>query len=401
MGKIRLGISVLDAARERIAWVFDTFPRIYVSFSGGKDSTVMLHLVMDEATRRNRKVGLFFVDWECQFTLTIDHIRRMYDLYAEHIEPYWVAIPIRTVNGCSQHEPEWIAWDPAKRDLWVREPDARSITDPSAFPFYTENMTFEEFIPAFGHWYAQGKLCACFVGIRTQESLNRWRTATGKHGTKFEGRNWTNYTGRTTYNIYPIYDWQTEDDWIYCAKFGKPYNTLYDRMYQAGLSIHQMRIDEPFGDTQRKGLWLYQIIEPKMWAKMAARVAGANTGALYADEKGNVLGNHHITLPEGHTWQSFAELLLHTMPPKTADHYKDKIAVYLKWYRDRGYPNGIPDCLPGDCGGKDMPSWRRICKVLLRNDYWCMGLCFSPTKSEAYERYKKIMKKRRRQWGIF
>ncbi len=397
-----LGMNVLEAARQRIAWALDTFPRVYVSFSGGKDSTIMLHLVMDEAIRRGRKVGVFFLDWEAQFTLTIDHVRAMYDLYAAHIEPYWVAIPIRTWNGCSQMEPEWTAWDNDKRELWVREPDPRAITDGSVFPFYVPNMLFEEFTPAFGHWYAQGQLCASFIGIRTQESLNRWRTIAG-HGMKLEGRTWVNYTGQTTYNIYPLYDWEVEDDWTYSAKFRKPYNPLYDRMYQAGLSLHQMRIDEPFGDTQRRGLWLYQIIEPEMWAKMVMRVAGARTGALYAAEAGNVLGNHHVTLPPGHTWKSFAELLLHTMPPKTAEHYINKIAVYLKWYRDHDYPDGIPDWQENDLVGKDnaeSASWRRICKVLLRNDYWCRGLAFSVTKTAAYERYLKIMRKRRTEWGI-
>ncbi len=394
-----LGIDVLTAARQRISWTFDTFPRIYVSFSGGKDSTVMLHLVMEEAIRRGRKVGLLFIDWEAQFQLTIEHVRAMYALYAGHAEPFWIALPMRTWNGCSQFEPEWIAWDPAKRDLWIRQPEPGSITDPALLPFYQRAMMFEEFVPAFGHWYAKDQGCACFVGIRTRESLNRWRTLAG-HGCKFEGRNWTNYHGRTLYNVYPIYDWTAEDDWTYFGKFGKPYPKLYDRMHQAGLSLHQMRVDEPFGDTQRIGLWLYHVIEPQTWAKMAARVAGANTGALYAHEAGNMLGNRMIELPAGHTWESFAKLLLDTMPPKTADHYRDKLAVYLQWYRVRDYPQGIPDCLPGDCGAKDMPSWRRICKVLLRNDYWCKGLCFSPTKAVAYEKYKKLMKKRRQQWGI-
>lgn len=398
--KCYLGMNVLDAARQRIAWTFDTFPRIYVSFSGGKDSTVMLHLVMDEAIKRGRKVGLLFLDWECQFSLTVDHVREMFDLYRDHIEPCWVALPIRTWNGCSQHEPEWTAWDPAKHDLWVRQPDTLSITDPDTFPFYQPSMMFEEFMPAFGHWYAQGQLCACFIGLRTGESLNRWRTIAG-HGMKFEGRNWANWTGETTYNVYPIYDWQTADDWTYYSKSGKPYNRLYDRMHQAGLSIHQMRIDEPFGDTQRKGLWLYQVVEPQLWAKMVTRVAGASTGALYAEESGNVLGNHHIGLPAGHTWQSFAALLLDTMPPATAEHYKDKLAVYLKWWRDHDFPDGIPDSQPGDLGSKDMASWRRICKTLLRNDYWCKVLNFSPTKSASYERYTKLMRRRRRAWGIF
>ena len=40
--------------------MFDNFDRIYCSVSGGKDSTVMFHLVMDEAIKRKREVGLLF-----------------------------------------------------------------------------------------------------------------------------------------------------------------------------------------------------------------------------------------------------------------------------------------------------------------------------------------------------
>ncbi len=170
-------------------------------------------------------------------------------------------------------------------------------------------------------------------------------------------------------------------------------------MHQAGLSIHQMRICEPYGDEQRRGLWLYQLIEPDTWGRVCARVAGAGTGALYATESGNVLGNIKVTLPTGHTWQSFALFLLESMPPPTAEHYRNKIAVWLRWYQERGYE--IAEELPGDTGAKDMPSWRRVCKMLLKNDYWCKMLYFAPTKSAAYERYQKIMRKRRDRWGIF
>ena len=38
--------SVLEAARERMAFVFDSFEQIIVSVSGGKDSTVMAHLAL-------------------------------------------------------------------------------------------------------------------------------------------------------------------------------------------------------------------------------------------------------------------------------------------------------------------------------------------------------------------
>jgi predicted phosphoadenosine phosphosulfate sulfurtransferase len=173
-------------------------------------------------------------------------------------------------------------------------------------------------------------------------------------------------------------------------------------MHQAGLTIHQMRICQPYGDDQRKGLWLYHIIEPETWGKVLTRVNGANSGAMYVNLSGNVSGNIKITLPEGHTWESFARLILSSMPVKTKNHFENKIAVFLKWYQDRGYQFGIPDYAdPKDEAAKNIPSWRRICKALLRNDYWCKGLSFTQTKSQAYEKYTKIMKKRRQQWGLW
>lgn len=399
-----LGMTVLEAARERIAWTFDVFPRIYVSFSGGKDSTVMLHLVMDEAIRRNRKVGVLFVDLEGQYKLTIDHIQHCYDLYADHIEPFWSCLPIALRNAVSVYEPKWCAWEPGREADWIRQPPPIAITDKSFFPFYRfrDSLEFEEFVPEFGDWYARDKLTACFVGIRTAESLNRWRTIAG-HGTKFEGRNWCGHVLKTVWNVYPIYDWKTADIWVYHAKTNKPYNRLYDRMHQAGLTPHQMRICQPYGDDQRKGLWLFHIIEPETWGRIVARVNGANQGALYADQKGNILGNLRIDKPEGVTWEAFAMLLLGSMPPKMADHYKDKVAVFIKWYRDRGHPDGIPDEVDYELErNKEAPSWRRVCKMLLRNDFWAKGLGFSLQKGgTAHARYKEMMAKRRNTWEIF
>lgn len=399
MAKHGLGIDVYSATTDRITWVFDTFSRIYVSFSGGKDSTLMLHMVMDEAIKQGRKVGVLFVDLEAQYRLTIEHVQAMYDLYAEYIEPYWVALPIHLRNAVSAYQPHWICWDESQRDLWVREPPSLAITSQEHFPFFRHGMEFEEFVPAFGKWYGQMQLTACFVGIRADESLNRYRTIV-RNKSRYEDKGFTTWLGEGLYNIYPIYDWRTGDVWTYHGKYGKPYNQLYDRMHKAGLSIHQMRICQPYGDDQRKGLWLFHAIEPETWGKVVARVNGANGGALYARETGNIMGNIKINKPEGHTWQSFAEMLMESMPPATKEHYTNKIAVFLNWYESRGYSNGIPDEADvNDEASKKVPSWRRICKALLRNDYWCKGLSFSQHKSEAYEKYKKVMKNRRKQWG--
>ena len=397
MAKAGLGIDVLSAANLRIKKVFDDFPKIYVSFSGGKDSGVMLHLVMQEAIKRKRKVGVLFVDLEAQYKLTIDYVKEMYSKYSDNIDPYWVSLPLNLRNSVSQYEPQWVCWDEHKKNKWVRDPDNKSITDFSYFPFFRKGMEFEEFVPEFGEWYADGKLCACFVGIRSDESLNRYRTIAGKKSI-YEKLKWTTWCGGPLYNIYPIYDWKTADIWRFNGKYKADYNRLYDRMHQAGLTINQARICQPYGDDQRKGLWLYHIIEPETWGKVVARVSGANHGANYVQENGNVLGYRGITRPEGKSWEEFAMLLLSSMPKSTAEHYKNKISVFLKWYEDRGYPNGIPD--EGPMTDKSKPSWTRICKALLRNDYWCKGLSFTQQKTTAYKKYLDLMKRRRSEWNL-
>lgn len=399
--KKMLGIDVLTATRQRIVWIFDTFPRICVSFSGGKDSSVMLHLVMDEARKRNQKVGLLFIDWEAQYKLTINYIRDMFSLYADLIDPMWVALPLTTTNAVSQFEPEWTCWDPDRRADWVRDLPEDAITDEAFFPFYRRGMQFEEFVPAFGEWYSQGELTACLVGIRTDESLNRWRTIKSTTKVRKDDKQWTTEMSPNVFNCYPLYDWRTQDIWTYNGREKKPYNQLYDRMYQAGVGIHQQRICEPYGPEQRKGLWLFHVIEPDTWARVVARVNGANQGALYATDNGNILGRLKITRPEGKTWKEFVQLLLATMPPTLAEHYRNKIAVFVRWYQTRGFPTDIPDEAPRDLAADyPIPSWRRVCKSLLRNDYWCRGLNFSQTKSYALDKYKSRMAKRRGEWDL-
>jgi predicted phosphoadenosine phosphosulfate sulfurtransferase len=404
MPKYRIGIDVLTAAQQRIAWTFDRFERIYISFSGGKDSTVMLHLVMDEAIKRNRKIGVMFVDLEGQYKCTIDHIAECYRIYADWIEPYWVCLPIHLRNAVSVYETHWICWDKTKEPAWIRTPPEMAITDEKYFPFFRPGMEFEEFVPEFGTWYGQEQACACFVGIRTDESLNRYRTVTSFSKINLEGKLWTTLVdGMQLYNIYPVYDWRTEDLWTYHGKNpNRRSNKLYDLMYKAGLTIHQMRICQPYGDDQRKGLWLFHLIEPETWARIVARVNGANSGALYVQESGNMTGYRRVSKPEGHTWKSFAHLLVNSMPPKTREHYENKIVMFQKWWIDRGYrESGIPDEASYDLeAARKVPSWRRVCKSLLRNDYWCKGLSFTQHRSEAYEKYLKLMRDRKTKWNM-
>lgn len=400
MPKILLENNVLQESIKRIEYTFDEFDKIYVSFSGGKDSTIMLHLVMDEAIKRNKKVGVLLVDLEGQYKLTMDHVDKCIDMYKNHIEIFWVCLPIHLRNAVSVFDPFWMCWDPEVKKDWIREKPEMAIKDSSFFDFFVDGMEFEEFVPLFGEWYAKGEKCACLVGIRADESLNRFRTIASTSKTRFNDKQWTTKVTDNVYNVYPVYDWSGKDVWTYHGKFkNKPYNKLYDYMHKAGLPLGHMRICQPYGDDQRRGLWLFHLVEPITWAKVVARVSGANSGALYVMNSGNINGYNKITKPEGHTWKSFAYLLLNTMPPKTQQHYENKIMLFIKWWVERDYGEGIPDEADLNLEAKrDVPSWRRICKSLLRNDYWCKGLGFTQHKSNAYHKYLELMKKRKEKW---
>lgn len=393
--------SVLDAARDRIAYTFDNFERVYLSFSGGKDSSVMFHLVMDEAKKRHslgdtRKVGVLIVDLEAQYSATEDHLRVMMGEYKDYIEPHWVALPMSLRNAVTNYEPRWICWEDGKQDIWVRQPDPRSITDVDYYPFFVPGMEFEEFVVLFGQWFAQGKSCAGFVGIRADESLNRFRTIAVFDKKMHGGHRWTTNVIDDVYNIYPIYDWRTEDIWRYHATYpDKDHNKVYDLMMKAGVPLSQQRLCQPYGDDQRRGLWLYHVLEPQTWFKLIARVNGANSGALYVEEMGNVMGYNKISKPDGHTWKSFCNLLLMSLPKSTREHYTKRFRSWLKGWYGRGY-SVIPDEAPKVLEDQHWaPSYRRLCKVLLRNDWWCKGLGLTQPKSEAWDKFKKMQRKQK------
>ena len=384
--------NVLDAARDRIAKTFDAVERVYVAFSGGKDSSVMFHLVMEEAIRRNQRVAVMFIDFEALYTETIRHAEEMFDMYEDYVDPHWICVPMLLRNAMTNFQPQWIVWDKTKKKDWVREMP-KYARDEKHYPFLHGAVEFEEFIGLFAEWYSQGKTTAGFIGIRAQESLHRYCSIATweKKDMMLNDWRWTTKTMKNVWNVYPIYDWLTEDIWKFHAVYpDKPHNQIYDRMQMAGVPLKDQRLCQPFGDDQRRGIWLYHILEPETWFKLIARVNGVNSGALYIQEKGNMTGYDKVTKPDNHTWRSFTNLLLQTLPVEMREHYIIRFKKFITGWKRRGY-DVIPDEAPRELEAQQWaPSWRRMCRCLLRNDYFCKGLGQTQPKSEAYKRFKEI-----------
>ena len=388
--------NVLEASRERIQRVFDSFDKYYISFSGGKDSTVMMHLVMDEAVKRGKKVGVLFIDLEAQYNSTIQHVREMISAYKENIDLHWFCGELLLRNAVSDFEPKWCCWEEEKCDVWVRT-KPKEASDLKQYDFYSPKMEFEEVMVLFGEWYSGGEKTAAFIGIRSDESLHRYRAITSsKKDLMFNNWKWTTRVSGELYNVYPIYDWRTEDIWVYHAKNKHlSHNKIYDLMTRAGVKFSNQRLCQPFGDDQKRGLWLYHILEPDTWYKLLNRVSGVNSGALYINENGNINGYNDITKPDGYTWQSYTNYLLKSLPITMQKHYKERFKKFIVGWKKRGYKQ-IPDQAPHDLEVKQWaPSWKRMARCILRNDYYCKGLGQAQPKSEAYEKYKAIKEKRR------
>jgi predicted phosphoadenosine phosphosulfate sulfurtransferase len=259
-------------------------------------------------------------------------------------------------------------------------------------------MEFEEFVVDFAQWLAKGEEWAVGVGIRSNESFNRYRTLFDSRKQPYKEKPWTTLVVDNVFNFYPIYDWTTEDIWTAVGKFDYSYNHIYDLMYQQGKSIHECRICQPYGDDQRKGLDLFRTCEPETWAKVVDRVAGSNFGNIYC--RSYLLGHMKVVLPEGHTWKTYTEFLLATIPKCEAEWYMTKFRVFIKWWEDKGYPaDEWPDAklkkgddrLIGPDGRQYTkgPAWERLAKCILKNDKLCKSLSFAATKGQ-YSKYQRM-----------
>lgn len=432
MNKAYLDISVYDAFVERMDYIFSEFENIYVSFSGGKDSGVLYQLVIKymHENKIDRKIGLFHQDFEAQYTETTKFVDRIFSSAPDFVERFWCCLPMGSKTSLSNYELYWYPWDPDKRDIWVRDmPDHPYIInmDNNPLDFYKHKMLQEDLYKQFGRWYKDrcgGGKTIGLVGTRATESLNRYSGIINKrHG--YKDKAWITYGHKDVWSASPIYDWVTEDIWVATGKFGLDYNKLYDLFYKAGVSIHEMRVASPFNEWAAQSLNMYRVIEPAVWAKLVGRVQGANFGAIYGNTK--ALGYRQVTLPNGHTWESYTRFLLSTLPREIRENYEEKFKFSANYWKktggglpeetiseieERGYRirrNGvsnftkdgktriifdqeIPDHTDDVLSTVDIPSWKRMCFCIIKNDHLCRFMGFGPNKQQQ-EKINAIKRK--------
>ena len=425
--------NVYASYLERMHFIFQEFDNIFVSFSGGKDSGLLLNLTLDFRNRfyPDKNLGVFHQDFEAQYTVTTEYIESTFKRLEKEkgVELYWVCLPMATRTCFSNYQIFWYPWDDKKEEIWVRpmpqHPYVINLSN-NMISTYRYRMHQEDLAKQFGRWYriSHDNKTVCLLGIRAGESLQRYSGFLNKkYG--YKGTCWISQQFKDTYAASPLYDWGVNDVWHANAIFSYPYNKIYDLFYMAGLKPSQMRVASPFNDAAKESLNLYRIIDPEVWSRLVGRVHGANFGAIYGKTK--AMGYRALSLPEGHTWKSYTKFLLATLPKRLRNSYIKKFQTSIDFWHhtgggldektiseliEHGYRikrNGIsnytvmknsriifldkiPDHTDDIKSSRDIPSWKRMCYCILRNDHICRSMGFGLNREQQL-RVQELRKK--------
>lgn len=310
------GKDVLNAARERIAFIFDQFEDIHVSISGGKDSTVLAHLALTEAQRRGRRIGVFFLDEEVVYQATIDQVEYIIEEMAPgYTYPLWLQMEFNLTNATSLTETQFVPWQSGMHDVWMRPKKSYAIK----FPMWDRSTEIvADRNKGFGFYdvFVNFERCyhntAFLVGLRGTESPNRWRTVSKNPATINGHTVYWSTPKADNFSLYPLYDWNFHDIWKYIFDHKLRYHRIYDYQFRKGYSIQEMRISSLIHEKSFKSLVDLPEFEPATYNKLLKRAKGI----ALAQETGKKAKLFRAQkLPKNFTsWRAYRDFLIATHP---------------------------------------------------------------------------------------
>lgn len=336
--RVKSNMDVVTAARIRIKNAFSNGVKVYLSFSGGKDS-----LVLADITLKLIKAGeidpklltVIFIDEEAIYTSveeTVHEWRKKFLLAGAQFQ--WWCVEVKHFSAYNQltADESYTCWDHTKKDVWVRQPPPFALRNHPQLKPGIDN--YQSFLPKVT---GDGIM---LVGVRASESVQRLQYMAALNlgaGSSITGKNM----------IYPLYDWKTKDVWLYLKNEKVDIPIIYLWMYQAGINKNQLRICQFFSVDCVGSLIHIAKYEPGLWEKILRREPNAYMAALYWDsELYRRSSRQRRESEKGKDYKALVKHMLFENPDKyftteltrkVADRYRKLIIKMDGMARDRDY----------------------------------------------------------------
>lgn len=273
--RVQSSIDVVEAARRRVINTFNNGTKVYMSFSGGKDSLAMGDVVfqlIQEGKINPAQLTVQFIDEEAIFDCieqVVKDWRKKFMLVGAQFE--WYCLEVRHFNCFNEltNDESFFCWDRTKKDVWIRQPPAFAIT---YSPYLKARRdTYQDFLQR------RCKDGIQMVGVRTAESLQRLQyVATVNSKTN----------GATkAHKIFPIYDWKDTDVWKYLLDHHIDIPQIYLYLWQSGSDRKHMRVSQFFSVDTAGSLVKMNEYYPDLMDRIIRREPNAYLASLYWDSE--------------------------------------------------------------------------------------------------------------------
>jgi len=354
MPRRHIGLSVFDAAIERMQGVFEAGHRVVVSFSGGKDSGACLEIcrMARDLAGRHEPLDVVSRDEEIMFPGTYEYCDRVASLPDVAMHHFYACQPI--INAFNRKMPYWWVFDPElSPSAWVREPPPYAQRIPEQ---NIDSMVIPARFPP-----PPGKRLIVVIGLRVSESKGRL------FGLHSSGGHMTKPNRFGVAYCRPIYDWRDGDIWRAHQTMKWDYNSAYDTMHRMGMPRSQLRIAPPTMNVASvRSLGLAQSAWPRWFDRVAERCPGVRTAAQFGVRSVQPLRR----LSE--TWeQCYQRTCIDEAPTWIRERAERVRDVYLRQH-GRHSAGPLPEVTPCETCTTAIGSWKVLTELMYTGDPFCV-----------------------------
>jgi predicted phosphoadenosine phosphosulfate sulfurtransferase len=318
--------NVLDEAKNRLRHIFETFDSVVTTFSGGKDSLVLLHLTKEVAAEFGiKKIKVVFRDDEAINQDVIDFVEEYRNL--DWLDLEWWTVQTKGGKFVLNTIESYVQWDETRE--WVRPKPSWALSNEDlGIPKDTllSPTDYDDIIARRN----VGKVCI-LTGVRAAESLVRYRSCVNKMNENYIVASQSNKAklGR------PIFDWQENDVFKYFYDNKIKYCPIYDKQMwnQNSLRVSSLL----HSDAAKKGFGDIRKLDPDTYERLIELFPEMTLTERYTKELDNAIDFEKY----GQNWDGVKQFLVDTViNPESLEYALTQLNSVI--VRSRRTPNSYP-----------------------------------------------------------